>query len=206
MQALAEVIDRLGYPYCRGRIFNSIEHDIGQYDDTKDIFWASGACFFVRSNVFNLLGGFDDDFFAHMEEIDLWWRAYNRGFNIKYIGNSTILHVGGATLNASNPKKTYFNFRNSLYTLTKNAKGTLLFLIILRLILDGISGIYFLIKGKLKHTLAIIKAHGSYYIKLPKLLKFRRVNLKKKTYSKVNSIVWNYFVLKISKFSKLNNH
>lgn len=199
-------IDRLGYPYCRGRIFNSIEDDNGQYDDTKDIFWASGACFFVRSKVFNLLGGFDADFFAHMEEIDLCWRAYNRGFNIKYVGNSTVLHVGGATLNASNPKKTYFNFRNSLYTLTKNAKGTLLFLIILRLILDGIAGVHFLIKGKPKHTWAIIKAHGSFYTKLQGLLKFRRINTQKKTYSSVNSIVWNYFVLKISKFSKLNNH
>jgi GT2 family glycosyltransferase len=141
-----------------------------------------------------------------MEEIDLCWRAHNKGFSTKYVGNSTIFHVGGATLNTSNPKKTYFNFRNSLYTLTKNAKGTILFLILLRLILDGIAGIHFLAQRKPKHTWAVIKAHGGFYTKLPKLLKFRRANTQRKTYSKVNSIVWNYFVLKISKYSKLNNH
>ena len=198
-------IDKLGYPYCRGRIFNSIEKDNGQYDDIKDIFWASGACFFVRSEVFSLLGGFDADFFAHMEEIDLCWRAFNRGFNIKYVGDSTVLHVGGATLNASNPKKTYFNFRNSLYALVKNAKGPVLILIFMRLILDGIAGIHFLTQGKSRHTWAVIKAHGGFYNKLSKLLKFRRVNTQKKAYSKVNLIAWKYFILKISTYSKLNN-
>jgi len=198
-------IDKLGYPYCRGRIFNSIEKDNGQYDDTKDIFWASGACFFVRSEVFSLLGGFDADFFAHMEEIDLCWRAFNRGFNIKYVGDSTVLHVGGATLNASNPKKTYFNFRNSLYALVKNANGPVLILIFMRLILDGIAGIHFLTQGKSRHTWAVIKAHGGFYNKLSKLLKFRRVNTQKKAYSKVNLIAWKYFILKISTYSKLNN-
>lgn len=199
-------VDRLGYPYCRGRIFNSIEKDNGQYNDTKHIFWASGACFFIRSKVFKIIGGFDTDFFAHMEEIDLCWRAYNKNYVAKYIGSSTVFHVGGASLNALNPKKTYLNFRNNLFTIVKNAKGPLFLLITLRLTLDGIAGIYFLVQGKPRHTWAIIRAHGRFYVMLSKLLKFRRINTQKRTYSKVNSIIWNYFILKVHKFSKLNKH
>ena len=199
-------IDRLGYPYCRGRIFNSVEKDHGQYNDEKTIFWASGACFFIRSKAFNLLEGFDTDFFAYMEEIDLCWRAYNKGYNIKYVGRSSVFHVGGASLHASSPKKTYLNFRNSLFTLVKNAKGPLFILVLLRLILDGIAGIHFLILGKPKHTWAIIEAHGGFYKALPKTLHFRSKNPKRRGYFRLHSIVWNYFVLKISKFSKLKNH
>src|SRR5690606_35983908 len=113
-------IDKYGYPYCRGRVFNSIEKDSNQYDTSTSIFWASGACFFIRKNVFHSLNGFDESFFAHMEEIDLCWRAYNLNYQTKYVGESTVYHLGGATLNAQNPKKTYLNFRNSLFCLTKN--------------------------------------------------------------------------------------
>lgn len=115
-------IDKFGYPYCRGRIFNTLEKDEGQYNDTHSIFWASGACLFVRSYVFKELNGFDESFFAHMEEIDLCWRAKNLGYKIIYTGRSQVYHVGGATLANSNPKKTFLNFRNSLFALVKTLK------------------------------------------------------------------------------------
>ena len=121
-------IDKYAYPYCRGRIFNTIEKDHQQYNDYKTIFWASGACLFIRKSVFQSLNGFDASFFAHMEEIDLCWRAYNLNYETKYIGDSIVFHVGGATLQNTNPKKTYLNFRNSIYTLTKNASGNIFFL------------------------------------------------------------------------------
>ena len=111
-------IDQYGYPYCRGRIFDTLEKDNGQYDDNCEIFWATGACFFIRSTVYRELNGFDPVFFAHQEEIDLCWRVFNNGYKIKYISNSVVYHVGGATLQLGNPKKTFLNFRNSLLMLT----------------------------------------------------------------------------------------
>ena len=103
-------IDKYAYPFCRGRIFESLEEDIGQYNDITDIFWASGACFFIRKNVFNELNGFDESFFAHQEEIDLCWRVQNTAYKIQYVGSSTVYHVGGATLDKANPKKDLFKF------------------------------------------------------------------------------------------------
>lgn len=196
-------IDKLGYPYCRGRIFNTIEKDNGQYNDTTEIFWASGACLFIRKTVFNELNGLDDTFFAHMEEIDLCWRAKNLGYNIKYVGTSTIYHVGGATLSNSNPKKTYLNFRNSLFALTKNAKGNVFFLILARLILDGIAGVKFAFELKLKHTAAILKAHFSFYIHLNHLLKQRKSLSQTIKYYQKTSVVFAYFVNKKSNYKSL---
>ncbi|WP_111309469.1 glycosyltransferase family 2 protein [Confluentibacter sediminis] len=187
-------IDKYGYPYCRGRIFDTIEKDEGQYDNNIDIFWASGACFFVRSKVFNELNGFDEHFFAHMEEIDFCWRAKNLDYDIKYVHQSKIYHLGGATLSNVNPKKTYLNFRNSLFTITKNAKGPLLSIILARLILDGIAGIKFLLEFKPKHTLAILKAHFSFYWYLPHYLKQRKFIKNKIKYYTKTSIVVDYFV------------
>jgi GT2 family glycosyltransferase len=135
-------IDQYGYPYCRGRIFETIEKDNGQYDDSLEIFWASGACFFIRKEVYRKLNGFDDDFFAHQEEIDFCWRAFNMGYKAKYTSESVVYHVGGATLNESNPKKTFLNFRNSLLMLTKNLPANKLVpILFVRLILDGVAGI-----------------------------------------------------------------
>ncbi|TGV04034.1 glycosyltransferase family 2 protein [Flavivirga rizhaonensis] len=196
-------IDKYGYPYCRGRIFNTIEKDSGQFDDSSEIFWASGACFFIRRTVFQELNGLDKHFFAHMEEIDLCWRAKNLGYNIKYIGQSEIYHVGGATLDATNPKKTCLNFRNSLFTLTKNAKGLLFPLILVRLILDGIAGIKFLLELKPKHTVAIIKAHFGFYNNLSRLLKQRKSIKNKIKYYQRTSIVVDYFVNKKTNYKSL---
>lgn len=188
-------IDRLGYPYCRGRIFNSIETDNQQYNDVTDIFWASGACLFIRKSVFEALNGFDESFFAHMEEIDLCWRAKNSGYNVKYVGASTIYHVGGATLANSNPKKTYLNFRNSLFALVKNAKGNIFLLVLARLLLDGVAGIKFALELKPKHTAAIIKAHFSFYNRLTTLLRLRKAQKKHTNYAKIFSVVWSYFIV-----------
>ncbi|WP_375239292.1 glycosyltransferase family 2 protein [Aurantibacter sp.] len=188
-------VDALGYPYCRGRIFNTIEVDENQYK-SDTVFWASGACLFIRKSVFNELNGFDESYFAHYEEIDLCWRAFNLGYITKYNQDSIVYHVGGATLNASNPKKTELNFRNSLFTLVKNVKGLLLLLVFIRLALDGVAGIKFLLEFKPKHTFAIIKAHFSFYIALPKLLKQRKSLQQKKGYYGLKSVVYSYFIQK----------
>lgn len=196
-------IDQLGYPFCRGRIFDTLEEDQGQYDDQKDVFWASGACFFIRANAFKELGGFDAKFFAHMEEIDLCWRAQNKGMNVSYVGKSKVYHVGGASLKASNPNKTYLNFRNSLFTLVKNTDKPLFIVVLLRLILDGIAGVRFLLTAKPKHMIAIIRAHSGFYKALPNLLQFRRQHPTRKSQHQLRSIVWSYFVLNKTYFNKL---
>ncbi len=189
-------IDKYAFPYCRGRIFNTIEKDKGQYNDIADIFWASGACLFIRAHIFNQLQGFDERFFAHFEEIDLCWRAKNQGNTITYVGTSTIYHVGGATLNNSNPKKTFLNFRNSLLALTKNSPSPIFTTLITRLFLDGIAGIVFMLKLKPKHTLAVIKAHFSFYSHLRGILKQRKQNNRLFKYYTKTSIVFNYFISK----------
>lgn len=196
-------IDQYGYPYCRGRIFETIEKDNGQYDDAIEIFWASGACFFIRKEVYRKLNGFDDDFFAHQEEIDLCWRAFNLGYKAKYISLSVVYHVGGATLNESNPKKTFLNFRNSLLMLTKNLpKNKLVPILFLRLCLDGLAGIQFIFTGKFVNSFAILKAHISFYGLINKNLK-KRNGKSADNYYHTNSIVYNYFVKNGTIFGKL---
>lgn len=196
-------IDKYGYPYCRGRIFDTIEEDNGQYDDTCEIFWASGACLFVRSEFFRTLNGFDETYFAHFEEIDLCWRAFNLGYQTKYVGASRIYHLGGATLNKTNPTKTYLNFRNSLSTITKNAEGNLFLLIFPRLLFDGLAGLKFLTEFKFAHILSIIKAHISYYQQLPILLKQRKALMKKPNYYQKTSILLPYFINNKKTFNSL---
>lgn len=189
-------IDKFGYPFCRGRLFSELETDINQYDYETEIFWASGACFFIRSVVFHELNGFDEDYFAHQEEIDLCWRAKNTNKTIKYTGSSTVYHVGGATLKEANPKKTFLNFRNSLFSLVKNLpENKLVPIILARLVLDGFAGLKFLLELRPAHFLAILKAHFSFYGYLPKMLKKRNKNAKTANYYAINSIVWQYFVL-----------
>ena len=198
-------VDFMGYPFCRGRIFMNLESDENQYDDTCDIFWATGACFFIRSSVYHEMNGFDEDYFAHQEEIDLCWRIQNEGYNIQYVGNSMVYHVGGATLRETNPRKTFLNFRNSLFTISKNVpKRFLFFVILFRLLLDAIAGIKFVIELRPVHTWAIIKAHFSFYSQLPAMLsKRRRISFKKTNYYKCFSIVWQHFILGRNKFTSL---
>lgn len=190
-------IDALGYPYCRGRVFNKIEKDQGQYNDTIPIFWATGACLFVRNTAFWDAGSFDEDLFTHQEEIDLCWRLQAKGGIVKYIGTSTVYHVGGATMASAIPKKTYYNFRNSLLVLLKNAKGANVWvLLLLRLILDGLAGLQFLFQGKIAHCIAVIRAHFGFYRLFLKFLNKRRLYASNLPYFTVYSIVWRYFVLK----------
>ena len=197
-------IDALGYPYCRGRIFDTLEQDLGQYDDTREIFWATGACMAIRRKDFFDAGGFDEDFFAHQEEIDLCWRLFNLGKKIKAVGASEVYHLGGGTLNSMHPQKTFYNFRNSLFTLTKNAPVKGLFgKIFLRMILDGVAGLQLLLHLQPKHTLAILKAHFSFYKHFDKMWKKRRYSLKKTSYFRKKSIVWAYYVQKIKIYEKL---
>lgn len=197
-------IDLFGYPYCRGRVFHSLEEDKGQFNDTVPIFWASGACFFIRTRVFKQLNGFDEDYFAHQEEIDLCWRVQNEGYDVYYVGGSTVYHVGGATLQESNPRKTFLNFRNSLFTVLKNApKQWVLFIVLSRLLLDGIAGIKFFLELRPIHTWAIIKAHGSFYRQLFHFINKRKRLQKKYEYNLHTSIVWQYFVLARKKFGAL---
>ena len=197
-------IDLYGYPYCRGRVFNHLEEDKNQFNDQKEIFWASGACLFIRNAVYNKVGGLDEDYFAHQEEIDLCWRIHNIGYTVKYVGNSTVYHVGGATLQESNPHKTYLNFRNSLLNVVKNVpKKWFLFVVFSRLVLDGVAGIKFMLELRPIHTWAIIKAHFSFYKNFFKFLGKRKVLPKKQDYNLHTSIVWQHFVLGRKKFKDL---
>ena len=197
-------IDKYGYPFCRGRIFSELEKDNEQFNDTTEIFWASGACFFIRATIFKSLNGFDEDYFAHQEEIDLCWRAQNLNLTIKYVGTSTVYHVGGATLKEESPRKTFLNFRNSLFSLIKNLpKKDLFGVIFKRLLLDGIASVKFLFEFKPKHIWAILKAHFSFYSQLSKMLSKRGNHKKREDYFTVKSIVWQHFILRQKKYNDI---
>jgi len=198
-------VDFMGYPFCRGRIFMELENDQGQFDDTTKVFWASGACFFIRSGLYHSLGGFDEDYFAHQEEIDLCWRVQNEGYDVKYVGASTVYHVGGATLRESHPRKTFLNFRNSLFTIAKNVPKRFVFIVVLfRLLLDAVAGIKFTMELRPVHTWSILKAHLSFYYLLPKMMRKRRkLSFKRTNYFHCFSIVWQHFILRKKKFSQL---
>jgi len=203
-------IDKYGYPFCRGRIFNVLEEDKGQYDSIMEVFWATGACMFVRADAFWKVGGFDNDYFAHMEEIDVCWRMKNIGYTIYVNPNSVVYHVGGGTLNKLSPKKTYLNFRNNLITLTKNAAPRFLFFkIIYRMVLDGIAAFKFLFEGHGSHFLAVLKAHGSFYKLLPSTIKKRKemrrmfgfVDATTGVYKR--NIVYMHFIKSVKNYSDL---
>lgn len=197
-------LDRYGFPFCRGRIFDVLEKDSGQYDETTPVFWASGACFFVRRDAFFRAGGFDEDYFAHQEEIDLCWRLQIHGGKIIAVGTSKVYHIGGASLSAANPAKTFYNFRNSLFTLLKNQKGTGIYgVIFVRLVMDGLAGLRFLFSGKASHCFAIVKAHFSFYYFLPKFLKKRSKKAASLKYFHIKSIVFQHFILKKKYFNQL---
>ncbi|MEW2922170.1 glycosyltransferase family 2 protein [Muricauda sp. ANG21] len=197
-------IDMLGYPFCRGRIFQALEKDKGQYDDITEIFWATGACMFIKSEVFNSLDGFDEDYFAHQEEVDLCWRAKNAGHKVLYVGKSHVFHLGGSTLSNMNPKKTFLNFRNSLYSITKNLPRKKAFPIIaMRLLLDGIAALRFVFQLKFEHCWAILRAHISFYGNFRTLYKKReKANFLLKYYT-TTSIVWSHFVNQVKNFNIL---
>ncbi len=202
-------MDKWGYLFCRGRIFSTLEKDEGQYNDDAEIFWASGGCFVVRARNYHNLGGLDPDLFAHMEEIDLCWRIKNAGYKIGYVAASTVFHVGGSVITYGSPQKTYYNFRNSLVLLLKNERGSKLFwLIPLRLMLDGIAGVQFLMSGQFKNILAIIKAHFHFYGTFGKWYEKRKASQQLVTARNTagiypKSIIAQYFLKGKKKFSDL---
>ncbi|MXV15507.1 glycosyltransferase [Pedobacter sp. HMF7056] len=199
-------IDRYGYPFCRGRIFDSVEEDSGQYDTAGEIFWASGAAFFIRKSCWDACGGFDADFFAHMEEIDLCWRLKNRGYKVMSCPESTVYHVGAGTLQSDSPFKTYLNFRNNLVMLKKNLPpnkaGMILFI---RFWLDLISLLRFILQGKFKLAGAISHAHRYF------TWNYRKISRKReKNFAEFNakgqwdgSVVWAYFAKGKRKFAQV---
>ncbi|MDO8992787.1 glycosyltransferase family 2 protein [Daejeonella sp.] len=200
-------LDSLGYPFCRGRIFDTVEQDHGQYDDQSEIFWASGAALFIKRKYWIEIGGLDPDFFAHMEEIDLCWRLKNKGYMIVFCPKSKVYHVGGGTLKAESTFKTYLNFRNNLVLLQKNLSFGKAFLVIfIRFWLDLLSLIKYLIDGKPGNAMAISKAHFYFIGHLFKnTIKARKINVSKFNASGLykGSIVWQYFIRKKKIFSSL---
>ena len=204
-------IDKYGYTFCRGRIFDFLEEDTGAYDQGVDIFWASGACLMVRSDIFHEAGGFDPYFFAHMDEVDLCWRIKKRGHRICFVPDSCIFHVGGGTLPKSNPFKTYLNFRNNLLLLYKNLPGKGFYRIFFtRMILDGISAFRFLIRGAFKDFKAVFKAHIDFYSVRKGYRKFRQENIYPSNYvifAEIypRSIIVDFFLLKRRTFYQLRN-
>ena len=200
-------IDKYGYPFCRGRVFDTLEEDKGQYDNVVEIFWASGACLFIRSKLYHEIGGLDEFFFAHMEEIDLCWRLKNQGHKIMVCPSSTVYHIGGGTLNKIKPQKTFLNFRNSLLTLHKNLpKNVRLSVLIVRLCLDGIAGAKFLFSGKPNHTWAIMRSHFSFYSSISQNRLKRKLPNTPNLKGMINkSIVKVYFINKRKTYNSLEN-
>ncbi len=199
-------IDSYGYPFCRGRLFDTLEEDTGQYDNDIEVTWASGACFLVRKSAFDEVSGFDDDFFAHMEEIDLCWRLANRNFTIKYTSKSTVYHVGGGTLSYESPFKTYLNFRNGLYMLIKNVPMQQRSRVIaIRVLLDWASAFYFLLQGKGTQFFAVFKAHIKVLRTYRSFYKKRFSNPSDKSILKPYSIVWKYFIKGKRTFDEVEN-
>ena len=198
-------IDSYGYPFCRGRLFGTLEQDCGQYDDPCDIFWATGAAMFVRASVWHRLGGLDGDFFAHMEEIDFCWRVHNAGFRVGYCPQSKLYHVGGGTLPKSNPFKTQLNFRNNLSMLYKNLPADRLHrVLVFRMLLDGVAALKFLFEGHKGEYQAVIKAHKEYRAWKP-ALRAKREAIKPKQVPCVYSghLLLDYYLRGRKRFSDL---
>lgn len=198
-------IDFLGYPFCRGRILSNLEEDNGQYNTPLEIFWASGAAFMVRSSLFHSLGGFDDKFFAHMEEIDLCWRAKQKGWQVWVFPASVIYHVGGGTLPNNSPTKLYLNYRNNLLMLYKNLSYRALYpVLFIRLIMDGLSAFSYLCQGKWSFFMSVLKAHKSFYSMVGGLKSEREKKSPPTTRVYRRSIVFSFFfAAKRLKFSDI---
>ncbi len=207
-------IDRLCYPFCRGRILDKLEKDEGQYDERTKVSWVSGAAMVVRTEIFNKLGGFDPSYFAHFEEIDFSLRLQRAGYKLEVIPNSVVYHLGGGTLAYQSDKKLYLNIRNSLATIVKNfSTFRLLWMIPTRLVLDGMAGLKFIFEGNISKTLSILKAHFSFYYRLLTIIRRKRtekilvdkfrINYPGSIRQSSYSIIWKYYIQKIVKYSNL---
>lgn len=207
-------IDQLGYPFCRGRIFSHREQDLGQYNTRQECFWAAGAAFFIRADLYHQFGGFDGDYFAHNEEIDLCWRLKRAGYRVECIPDSVVWHLGGGTLEYENPRKVFLNFRNSLYSLVKNEPWSkLLWLIPARLVLDALAGARFAAKKQFKAIWAIVRAHFSFYSNLGDTLAKRKEARKRIEQHRIGpenrsgifpgSIIFTHYLKRVKKFGDL---
>ncbi|MDC3253066.1 glycosyltransferase family 2 protein [Crocinitomicaceae bacterium] len=202
-------LDKNYFPFCRGRIFDHNEKDIQQYNSPIEVFWATGAALMIRSELYHKVGGFDEDFYAHMEEIDLCWRLKRHNYSFFVVPESIVYHVGGGTLPYSSPRKSYLNFRNSLMMIIKNHEGFVLPKLVLRMSIDGIAALRFLFRGELINFWAVFKAHMYQYAKMKTLLKKRKaIQAEATTFNKTGlfggNIVWNYYVKGVKRFSQLN--
>lgn len=202
-------IDRYGYPYCRGRLFSVLEHDNGQYDTVIPVFWATGAAMMIRSKEYWSAGAFDERFFAHMEEVDLCWRLAARGGSVYCLPSSRVYHVGGATLDKSNPRKTYLNFRNNLLLLYKNLPGReLRHVMRVRRFLDYIAAFKFLLSGSVGDFKAVLKARRDYKRMRKEYDSARRENLACTVRHDITgkskfSLLWQYYACGKRHFNKL---
>ncbi len=199
-------MDHLGYPFCRGRLFQTLEMDTGQYDDSTDVFWASGAAMFIRAEAFRKAGGFDHRFFAHMEEIDLCWRLHNLGYRVMVCPQSLVYHLGGGSLPKSDPGKTRLNFRNSLMMLAKHMDGIRFYpRLLVRIGLDELAVFTFLIKGQFSDARAVYRAHFSFFMHLPQLrIESRKLSAPLPPIIYRKSIVATYFLWGKKRFSELS--
>lgn len=196
-------IDKRGFPFCRGRVFDECEIDHGQYNEAMPVFWASGACLLVKSALFHEVDGFDGRFFAHMEEIDLCWRLQHQGHQIWVEPGSTVFHLGGGTLSYESNTKVFLNFRNNLYMLAKNETGFWPGKIFIRMLWDGLAAVQFLLKGKPSLLYQVLKAHLAFYMALPRLMS-QRTKKKNTTLGRYKgNIVIDYFLKKKNKYSDL---
>jgi GT2 family glycosyltransferase len=202
-------LDKYGYPFCRGRIFDVVEEDKGQYDTVQPIFWATGAALFIRLKDYRESGGLDGRFFAHMEEIDLCWRLRSRGRGIVCIPQSTVYHVGAATLKKENPRKTFLNFRNNLLMLYKNLpEKELKRVMFIREVLDGVAALVFLLKGEKEAARAVLQARKEFKRIRPDFEASRAENLEKAVSAVIPervdySILWKYHAGRKKVFSSL---
>lgn len=198
-------LDGFGYPYCRGRIWNSIEEDKGQYDDSIEVDWASGACMVIRAKVFHELSGFDGHFFAHMEEIDLCWRMRLSGWRIGYFGQVKIYHMGGATLERSNPQKLYLNIRNSLTMLYKNSSGPdFLVIFLFKILLESGAALGYIIKDEFGLAKSIYNGYKDFIITKKQFEKVKgSSDNQAKSKGPAQNIFWKYFILRKKIFSEI---
>ena len=203
-------LDKHYYPFCKGRLFELVEEDKGQYNENTEVFWATGACLFIKADLYHQMGGLDDDFFAHMEEIDLCWRLKKANYKIMYASESSVYHVGGGTLNYMNPRKTYLNFRNSLYMIAKNHESKIIQKLFIRLVIDGVAASLFLVKGQFRHFWAVLRAHMSVYKNWSTLMEKRKQDKTlSTTYNKVGlyqkSIISQKFINGVKTYSQLSS-
>ncbi len=203
--AVGGFIDLFGYPFCRGRILSEVEVDHGQYDEPIPIFWASGACMMIRAELFHRVGGFDNDFFAHMEEIDLCWRLQSLGYKIFSVPQSVVYHVGGGTLPNNNPFKLYLNYRNNLYMLHKNLSLRALVVVLpFRVVLDILSSFFYILQGRTAFAISVYKAHREYFLNIKKLNRNRRTQSFTHKVSRYRGLIlFDFFILRRKNFSKL---